>query len=136
MRELSFKNLFLNVSFWYQYCTIIFQVKSKILTSFESLVRKSARKWRLGASVDVHKNNVFQLSRGIRKFYRSSLKKLEHTLEKNFFAAATFEGFQVVPFQTVKNLVVYMVCMALLRISGEDKTKRILFIRSKRLFYM
>ena len=64
------------------------------------------------------------------------LVKIEHTLAKKFFAAATFEDFQVALFQTVKSLVVYMVFMAHLRISGEDKTKRILFIRSKRVFYM
>ena len=64
------------------------------------------------------------------------LVKIEHTLEKKFFAAATFEDFQVVPFQTVKNLVVFMVFVVLLRIFREDKTKRILFIRSKRVFYM
>ena len=38
------------------------------------------------------KNNVFQLSHGIKNIHRSKLH-VQHTLwRKTFFAAATFEG--------------------------------------------
>ena len=55
-------------------------------------------------------------------------------MEKKFFAVASFEGLGIVSFQTEKKLVVYLVCVTLLLISREDKTKEISFMSSKFVF--
>ena len=36
-----------DLELWYQHCTVILEIKSKIRTSFKSLVSKKARTWRL-----------------------------------------------------------------------------------------
>ena len=71
------------------------------------------------------KKTILQLSHGIKNIYRSKLQQ-EHTYLQN--------GFLELLFLKIKKLVVYLVCMSLLWISREDKTKRILFIRNKFVF--
>ena len=44
------------------------------------------------------KNNVFQLSHGIKKIYQSKFNS--YTLEKKFFTVVTFKGLCLVSFQT------------------------------------
>ena len=44
------------------------------------------------------KNNVFQLSHGIKSMPKEVVSMI-YTLEKNFFAAATFKGLWDVSFQ-------------------------------------
>ena len=50
----------------------------------------------------------------------------------DFFVAATFKGLSEVSFQTERKSLYYnLVCMSLLCISREEKTKLTLFMRSK-----
>ena len=51
------------------------------------------------------KKNIVQLSQGIKNIYRMQVITIAYTLEKRFFAVATFEGLWVVSFQVEwKNL--------------------------------
>ena len=83
---------FWNFSSWCYHCNLIVKRKSKIQTSFKSLVSKSARACRLKrpqSKTFVKKCLVITWN---KKHLLKQLATITYTLEKRFFAVATFEG--------------------------------------------
>ena len=79
------------------------KTKNKIRTSFKLLVSRSASTWRLKIPQGINKllqKQCFPVIIWNKNHLSKEVVTITYTLEKKFFAVATFEGSRVVPFQT------------------------------------